>query len=51
MYFDTDGSGDEEDEMVTMEKDGQEDVMEVKEVVSLLFYSITKLYLTLELIL
>lgn len=40
MYIDTDGSGDEEeDEMVTMEEDGQEDVMEVKEVVSLLFYS------------
>ena len=38
MYVDTDGSIDEEDEMVTKEEDEQEDViMEVKEVVSLLF--------------
>ena len=49
MYVDTDGSGDEEeDEMVIKEEDGQEDFMEVKEVVSLLFYFITKLPLTLE---
>lgn len=49
MYVDTDGSGDEEeDEMVIKEEGGQEDFMEVKEVVSLLFYFITKLPLTLE---
>ena len=49
MYVDTDGSGDEEeDEMVIKEEGGQEDFMEVKEVVSLLFYFITKLSLTLE---
>lgn len=49
MYVDTDGSGDEEeDEMVIKEEHGQEDFMEVKEVVSLLFYFITKLSLTLE---
>lgn len=49
MYVDTDGSGDEEeDEMVIKEEGGQEDFMEVKEVVSLLFYFITKFSLTLE---
>ena len=49
MYVDTDGSGDEEeDEMVIKEEHGQEDFMEVKEVVSLLFYFITKLSLTSE---